>query len=171
MSTIQFEAKLGLTSPEPVIVDTGALVSLLPRYIANQIITKPMGEAMLQDVVPKQDCALPVTIAKIQLRLTDFSSVTGLIDTTAYIADSDDLPLVLGFEEMLGIFDIFISYPKRTAYWTHRQGGAGEGSGAVAKGTARAHLNQRYSVKSASCRVCNFHFEKSLMYLSRIVTT
>ncbi len=116
MSSVQFETKLGLTRPEPAIVDTGAPVSLIPGYIAGQIITKPLGKAMLQGVVPKQECAIPVTIAQIKLRLADFSSVTGLIDTIAYLADSDDVPLVLGFEDLLDQFDIFISYPKRTAY-------------------------------------------------------
>ena len=78
--------------------------------------TTVIGEAELKGVIPKKECVMPVKVAKIKLRLIDPEYATETIETNAYLAQNDNVPLLIGFEKLLSEFDIFFSYHNKNAF-------------------------------------------------------
>jgi hypothetical protein len=104
------------SKPESAVVDTGAPISLIPYKIWRKCQTEVIGEAELKGVIPKEECVMPVKVAKIKLRLIDPMYATEIIETNAYLAQNDNVPLLIGFEKLLSEFDIFFSYYNKNAF-------------------------------------------------------
>jgi len=116
LAVAQFMTSESWSKPESAIVDTGAPISLIPYKIWRKCINKVIGEAELRGVIPKQECVMPVKVAKIELRLIDPMYATETIETNAYLAQNDNVPLLIGFEKLLSEFDVFFSYYNKNAF-------------------------------------------------------
>jgi hypothetical protein len=116
LAVAQFMTSESWSKPESAIVDTGAPISLIPHKIWRRCITKVIGETELRGVISRKECILPVNVAKIKLRLIDPMYATETIETHAYLAQNDNVPLLIGFEKLLSEFDIFFSYYKKNAF-------------------------------------------------------
>ena len=116
LAVVQFMTSVAWSKPESAIVDTGAPISLIPHKIWRKCITKVIGETELRGVIPKKECVMPVEVATIELRLIDPKYATETIETKAYLAPNDNVPLVIGFEKLLSEFDISFSYHTQDAF-------------------------------------------------------
>jgi hypothetical protein len=116
LAVAQFMTSESWSKPESAIVDTGAPISLIPYKIWKKCATKIIGEAELKGVIPKKECVMPVKVAKIELRLIDPMYATETIETNAYLAQNDNVPLLIGFEKLLSEFEIFFSYHNKNAF-------------------------------------------------------
>jgi hypothetical protein len=116
LAAIQFITSQGWSKPESAIVDTGAPISLIPHKIWRKCITNVIGETELRGVIPKKECVMPIKVATIELRLIDPKYATETIEIKTYLAPNDNVPLVIGFEELLSEFNIFFSYHTQDAF-------------------------------------------------------
>lgn len=106
-----------LTDPEPAIVDTGAPLSLLPRYIWRDCRCLKLRDDVVQGIVPDPDCALPVIDGVVACILRDDTGqVSDLLTIRAHLALSDKVPLLLGFAGLLNRADVRFSVEKGQAY-------------------------------------------------------
>ncbi len=116
LTVVQFTTGKTWSDPQIAIVDTGAPISLVPPKIWKKCSFDSLGETVLRGVIPKKECAMPVKVAKICLRLLDPEYVTEEIETNAYLAQIDNIPLVIGFEKLLSEFNVFFSYYTQNAF-------------------------------------------------------
>lgn len=116
LGIIQFLSHNSWNDPEYAIIDTGAPISLVPQYLWENSAISVMGDTELRGVIQKKECILPVKVAKIILRLMDIKYLTKEIEIKAYLAPNDNVPLIIGFEDLLSEFDIFFSYSSQEAF-------------------------------------------------------
>ncbi len=116
LAVVQFMTSESWSKPESAVIDTGAPISLIPYKIWKKCETRVIGEAELKGVIPKNECVMPVKVGKIELRLIDPMYATETIETNAYLAQNDNVPLLIGFEKLLSEFDIFFSYHNKNAF-------------------------------------------------------
>ncbi len=116
LTVVQFATGETWSDPQIAIVDTGAPISLVPPKIWKKCSVDILGETELRGVIPKKECAMQVKVAKICLRLLDPEYVTEEIETKAYLAQTDNIPLVIGFEKLLSEFNVFFSYCTQNAF-------------------------------------------------------
>jgi hypothetical protein len=116
LTVAQFLAQRGWTEPEIAIVDTGAPISLIPHRIWRKCVIKIIGEAKLRGVIPKEECVMSVKVATVGLRLIEPEYATEKIEVKAYLAPINEVPLIVGFENLLSEFNVFFSYYSQIAF-------------------------------------------------------
>ena len=116
LGAVQFLIDEKWSLPVRGVVDTGAPISLIPHKIWTKCITKVIGEAELRGVIPKKECVLTVNVGTIQLRLVDTMNTTDTLEIKSYLAPIDNVPLIIGFEDLLSEFDVFFSYTSQNAF-------------------------------------------------------
>ncbi len=107
---MRFKHKDDWSNLEAAILDTGAYISLLPKHLWEFAAYKVIGEDRLRGVVPKEGCELPVNIAVVTAVMEDMcGNVSEEIDFRAYLVNSNDVPLIIGFKDLLEHFDIHLN--------------------------------------------------------------
>lgn len=102
------------------IVDTGAVVSLLPISIWKQLDIKFVGYHTIKGIVKKQSCSLPVKIGFVETKLIDeLKNETHVFTSLVYCADSNEVPVILGIKDALDKFNIEINVKQRYGYLTN----------------------------------------------------
>ncbi|MEW6609275.1 MAG: hypothetical protein AB1414_17835 [bacterium] len=113
---VRFRARDGWTELSPAIVDTGAPVSTLPKRIWSECQVHKLAEYELRGVVPRKECFLPVVVGEIGCVLVDEEAVSNELLIKAYLADTDEIPPLIGFAGLLDKFKINIDYLENKAY-------------------------------------------------------
>lgn len=101
---------------QKALVDTGAIVSLLPKRIWKKLKIDFVGEHTVKGIVKKQECVLPVKIGVLNCKLVDDENETPSINILAYCVDSDDVPVIMGMKDALDKFKIEIDIKTGTGY-------------------------------------------------------
>jgi len=111
-----FRTRSGWSSPRPAILDTGAPVSVIPLSAWAGLKTDILGEHIIRGIVPKRVCALPVKIGRLDFMIVDDEgNLLGPHPLIAFLADTDDVPLLLGFKDSLTRFRLTANYETREA--------------------------------------------------------
>lgn len=119
--TLCYKTKEDLFVYEQGLVDTGAIVSLLPKRVWGRLPIEIIGDHYIKGIVKKKECTLPVKIAKVKNKLIDeFGNETSEFITTVYCVDSDDVPLILGLKEVMDKLDLHILFSKEKAYFEEK---------------------------------------------------
>lgn len=103
---------------QKALVDTGAIVSLLPKRIWERLKMDFIGEHTVKGIVKRQECVLPVKIGTLNCKLIDDQNETPWFSILAYCVDSDDVPVILGMKDALEKFKIEIDAKTETGYLT-----------------------------------------------------
>src|SRR5437868_271486 len=82
----------GWTPFRPMIIDTGAPLSLFPRRMWQQADTRDMGRIRIGGVIRKAECMLDVTLATAVIAIRDRTTQLGPMEVHALLADTDDVP-------------------------------------------------------------------------------
>lgn len=99
------------------IIDTGAHTSLVPQSIWNEIKYKEITEHEIQGLSTKPECRIPVIISELECIITDLdNNISPVMKIIAFLAKTDDVPLILGFMDLLSQFKVCFDYQKREAY-------------------------------------------------------
>jgi len=116
---VQFEKRTGEISVHDAIVDTGAFISLIPFSIWKDVEMDRFADHRVGGLIQKPECSIPVIIGKIALRLVDEEHQTEKIDIHAYLALTDEIPLILGFKDLLASFKVCFDYKDHSAWLEH----------------------------------------------------
>lgn len=114
-SVIEFKCRSQWNGPYDAIIDTGSPLSVFPASIQGKCDARILHKTKISGIVPDKSCSLSAKLCLLTYRLSDKNSVTKPIESKAYIAESDSIPLILGFADFLEKFDLLIRYPKKTA--------------------------------------------------------
>lgn len=114
---VSFKGAERFLDPKRAIIDTGAHISLVPFSIWKNAKVEHITDHYLQGVIPKKDCTIPVSIGRVSCVLLDRQgNVSSELEMLAYLALTDEIPLVLGFKDLLSRFKVCFDYDKREAY-------------------------------------------------------
>ncbi len=98
------------------IIDTGAHISLIPFSVWKNACAQKITDHYLKGVVPKKECIVPVLIGNVKCFLMDDANETEEMRILAYLALIDEIPLIIGFKDLLERFKLTIDYQNNTAY-------------------------------------------------------
>lgn len=114
-SFVQFKTHDDWTRKFKAIFDTGNPVSVIPRFIwqntevnwlsNKEIRLKGIGEASVSG-----------RLGQVTAVFADENNVSPPVDVRAYMLDDNNVPLLIGFEDILTDLDLFCSYRTKTAY-------------------------------------------------------
>lgn len=115
--SILYEAESGYIV-QKALVDTGAIVSLLPKQIWERLKIEFIGEHTVKGIVKTKECTMPVKIGYLNCKLIDEQNETPVINMLVYCVDSDDVPVILGMKDALDKFDIKINTKSKSGHLT-----------------------------------------------------
>ncbi|NQT46936.1 MAG: hypothetical protein HQ593_05660 [Candidatus Omnitrophica bacterium] len=99
------------------IIDTGAYVSIIPKGLSERIEKEITGRDRVKGINSREECAIPASVGKAKCILFDRSgNASDELEFTCYFANSDEVPIIIGFADVLTRFKINIDYPNRKAF-------------------------------------------------------
>ena len=99
------------------IVDTGAYMSAIPFHIWKEIPVERQGRYEIFGLSPKPECKIHALVGKVMCKICDEKgSTTPIIKIHTYLALVDDIPLIIGFKDLLSKFNVCFNYEKGEAY-------------------------------------------------------
>jgi hypothetical protein len=112
----------GFTPLQKAIVDTGSYWSTVPQDLWAQCdvdIIEPNSQII--GFASDEACHIPASIGRISgIILDDEGHETRLLTFLAFLAHTDDVPLVLGFADLLAEFQVRFDYRTNSAYLDER---------------------------------------------------
>ncbi|PKL15310.1 MAG: hypothetical protein CVV50_00530 [Spirochaetae bacterium HGW-Spirochaetae-6] len=100
----------------PAIIDTGAHTTVIPEFIWRDLSYEPLSESLFLGVKSNLLCSIPCKVAKIYAKILDQQNQTKPLLMHAYLAKSNDVPLLLGISTALENFTLNLNYKKQTGY-------------------------------------------------------
>jgi hypothetical protein len=70
MTEISLQGPQGWGRFHPIVIDTGAPVSMFPRQIWKNSEFAPIGDMWAGGIVQREECRIPVTLAQVSCLLT-----------------------------------------------------------------------------------------------------
>lgn len=105
------------TSDEPAILDTGNPVSLLPSSLWQGIEAEILSnDISLRGLAPQAGAIVTGRLAEIVVSFRDGQNVSPPLITRAYLLNTDRVPLLIGFEDVLTECRLFSDFPDDIAY-------------------------------------------------------
>jgi hypothetical protein len=99
------------------IFDTGAGISLLPRYVGEEIGIKKYVNHKLTGISKREECLVPVRISKVRTKLIDSKgNISPEFKIWVAFADRDDVPSVLGMKDIIDNFSFKSDAKQKTLY-------------------------------------------------------
>lgn len=117
LTRIQFQTPHGWSDRYSALIDTGAYMSLLPLTVWKEAVCTELAEHQVRGIVPRPECTLPVRIGRLTGRLTDAAGHrTKPLEIRAFLAPTYEVPLIVGFKDILASFAHHFDYRTDTAY-------------------------------------------------------
>ncbi len=114
---IQFKKAEGWTKLFPAIVDTGAHTSLIPLSLWQGLKTEIISDHYVRGLVPKPECKIDVKVGWVTGRIADEKgNLTPEIKFRAFLALTDNIPLIVGFKDLLEKYLIHIDPTANQAF-------------------------------------------------------
>ncbi len=118
VAEVEFRKVRGGLIYDLALVDSGAPFCLIPERIWKQCKVEILGTHFVQGVAKKPECIVPVQVGRITLRLLSRGRLAKSLRVTAFLAESNDVPLLLGFHDVLNRFTLYVNKRTRRAYLT-----------------------------------------------------
>ena len=110
-----FKKEKGWTLPYPALIDTGAHTSLIPKRIWYDLPVNKLAEHYTGGLVPKPECKLDVDVGEVSFALLDRDNITKRYRVLSFLMPTDDIPLIIGFKDLLSEFKICFDYNENRA--------------------------------------------------------
>lgn len=112
-------ALAGTSGSDPrfrAIVDTGAPVTLLPKRMWRNAAHVALGRVRVGGISKREECRIPAMLAELDCSLLDGATRIGPLRFHAFLADSDNVPALLGMSGLLEKFRIVVDVTGNEAY-------------------------------------------------------
>lgn len=117
MGWIVFKTQRGWSTPMDAIIDTGAHTSILPKSIWKNIKVKKIGSYDIQGISSKTECRIPCHVGQITSRFIDETGgISKKLEMKAFLAFTDEVPLIIGFKDILSEFKVCFNRKKNIAF-------------------------------------------------------
>ena len=113
---IRFQQPRGWSEPHPAILDTGAPYSLIPSTVWPLLRLRRVCDSSVQGIVPGLDVRLETVFAGVTAQLLDARRASPPLKLWATLADSDRVPLILGWAGCLDRAKLVVNAPRHSAW-------------------------------------------------------
>jgi hypothetical protein len=113
---VVFKTNNGYSEPRYAIIDTGSPISIIPPRVRTTSKVKILKDYKITGLVDKEECKLPVSFSELTCRLLDEENITDDLPIKADLAYTDELPIILGFADLLDEIVIYIDCKNDCAY-------------------------------------------------------
>jgi hypothetical protein len=111
------KTKYGWSKPRLAIIDTGAHTSILPLTVWEEADVEIIGGHFVRGLVPREDCVLPVKIGRVHAVILDrLGHQSSELTFRAYLAPTDDVPLIIGFKDLMDRCELQFNSKSLTGY-------------------------------------------------------
>ena len=98
------------------IVDTGAPLCLIPSDLWEQVRTQRFEAARIGGLMTRKDCAIPGRLGILSMALLDPQGHQHSLTVRAFLAQTTEVPLILGFQDCLEKATAHVSFPHNEAW-------------------------------------------------------
>lgn len=121
---VRFKTYTGWTKTYDALVDTGAHTSIIPLSIWQDIKTDILIDHEIHGIVRKKECSIPVKFANIELKIHDLEgNFTNTLKVHVYLSLMENVPLLIGFRDLLTKFKVYFDYTENIAHIECQQQG------------------------------------------------
>lgn len=114
---VKFKMKNGEWSKAyPALVDTGAYTSVIPASKWKDFKLETITTHEMRGIVAKKECYVPVIIGKVKISITDGIKETKELETHAFCALTDSVPLILGVKDLLDRLKLTVDIKNREGF-------------------------------------------------------
>ena len=113
---IMFRERSGKIRGYDAIIDTGVFISLIPLSIWENVEYGKIARHSVKGIVPKKECSVDVIIGRIKVKLIDEENESDEMEIYAYLAMTDEVPLIIGFKDLLSRFRVCFDYCENEAF-------------------------------------------------------
>lgn len=106
----------GLSDPYPAIIDTGAPASIIPYTVWSKTHVRRLKTFSLRGLVVRKECAIEVTAGILMAVLQDQEGHQVKRSFRAYLAETDEVPLIVGMQDMLEAAKLHVDLKADTAW-------------------------------------------------------
>ena len=98
------------------IVDTGSPLCLIPSDLWEQVQTQQFEATRIGGLMSKKECAIPARVGILAMTLLDPHGHRQRLTVRAFLAQTTDVPLILGFQDCLEKATVHLSCPRNEAW-------------------------------------------------------
>mgnify|MGYP002397160954 CR=1 FL=1 len=114
---VRFKTPNSWTEAEYAILDTGAHTSLLPLSLWKELDAQIVTDYFVRGLVPKEECKIDVKVGWVKGKIVDKEgNSTPETRFRAFLALTDNIPLIVGFKDLLERYHIDIDATTHKAY-------------------------------------------------------
>lgn len=116
LARVRFRQFVGWSDDHVAIVDTGAPYSVIPLSLWSSLKVHRLTELPLRGIVPGRTAQVSAVLAKVYGRLLDATHVSPRLPLWAMLADTDQVPLLLGWVGCLDQARLTLDAPRHVAW-------------------------------------------------------
>ena len=116
LCNVQFETLTEDILLRPAIVDTGAPLCLVPSDLWEKVRTQQFEATRIGGLMVQKDCAIPGRVGILSITLLDPRGCRYRLTVRAFLAQTTEVPLILGFQDCLEKATAHLSYPRNEAW-------------------------------------------------------
>ena len=113
---VQFKKQKDWTMPYPALIDTGAHTTIIPKKIWSDLSIKKIAKHYVRGLIPKEECKLDIEVGEVEILVCDKVKHTNKMQILSYLALVDNIPLILGFKDLLSKFKVCFDYNQNVAF-------------------------------------------------------
>ena len=92
------------------------ILQYIPKRIWSILPVNKLAEHYTKGLVPKPECKLDVGVGEINIILLDSDTRTKKYRVLSFLAPTDDIPLIIGFKNLLSEFKVHFDYKENKAW-------------------------------------------------------
>ncbi len=116
LCNVQFETPAKDLFMQPAIVDTGAPLCLIPADLWERVRTQQFETTRIGGLLSRKECAGPARVGILAMTLLDQQGHTQRLTVRAFLAQTTEVPLILGFQDCLEKATVHLSFPRNEAW-------------------------------------------------------
>ena len=110
LCNVQFETPARELFIQPAIVDTGAPLCLIPSDLWERVRTQQFETTRIGGLLSRKECAVPARVGILAMTLFDPEGHKQRLTVRAFLAQTTEIPLILGFQDCLEKATMYLSF-------------------------------------------------------------
>ena len=115
IASLRLKTAEAWTDPYKAIIDTGSPITLIPKYVWAKVSVKWILPGSIQ-LTGLGSGGVSGKLAEVVMVFLDKKGSSPPISLKAFLVDSDTIPLIIGFEDILTDIKMVCDYKSKTAF-------------------------------------------------------